>query len=316
MAGRGLGARARKLAALVSAAAVVFAFGYAAHGSRSAGQVASSRSGVALHASSALKSKQAEKALAALLKNSKPTIDLIGKRGSGPTQARIPAAPLKGTSVKNQLASPNWSGYVSSSSTKQEYTKVYGSWKIPKAYCTTEQRLASVWVGLDGFNSNSNTVEQDGTTSFCFEGTAYYYTWYELYPNATFEEGSAAAAGDSITASVTRTGTTYTFKLTDSTNTANSFSVTGTCGLGTCLDNSAEWIIERPAYSIGVTPLTDIAPVSFVGGGTIAGGKTDTIAASPGETDVDMVDATDTYPLDTIGTVSGGTFLAKWVNSY
>ncbi len=312
MVGRGLGTRARKLVACVGAAAAVFALGYAANGSHSAGRPA--QNGVALHAPSALKAKQAEKALVALLKNSKPTIALIGKKGTSPTQARMPTGPLKGSSVKNQAGSFNWSGYASQVSTAQEYTKVYGSWHIPKAYCTSEQRISSVWVGLDGWNDS--TVEQDGTTSFCFEGTAYYYTWYEMYPANTVEVGSTAAAGDAITASVTRSGTSYTLKLTDSTNTANSFSQAATCALATCLDNSAEWIVERPAYSIGIVPLADTNPVAFVGGGTIAAGKTDTIATSPGETEVEMFDATATYQLNSISALSGGSYTAKWVNSY
>ena len=307
MARRGLGTRARKLVACVGAAAAVFALGYAANGSHSAGRPA--QNGVALHAPSALKAKQAEKALVALLKNSKPTIALIGKKGTSPTQARMPAG-----SLKNQDASYNWSGYASIVDTNQEYTKVSGSWKIPKAYCSSEQRIASVWVGLDGWNSS--TVEQDGTTTFCFEGTAYYYTWYEMYPAGTIEVGSTAAAGDSIAASVTRSGTSYTLALTDSTNTANSFTEAATCALATCPDNSAEWIVERPAYAIGIVPLTAISNVGFFLGSTTAAGKTYNIAASPDETEVEMVDATDTYDLDTIGTASGGAFSAKWLNSY
>jgi len=310
MAAHGVGKRLRNLVALVGAVALVFAFGYVAHSSHSA----SSHSGVALHAPSTLKSKQAEKALVALLKNSKPSIALVGKKGSSPTQARMPAGSLKASSIKNQQFSFNWSGYASTLDTSQEYTKVFGSWKIPKANCTSEQRLASVWVGLDGWNST--TVEQDGTTSFCFEGTAYYYTWYEMYPAGTVEVGSSAAPGDSITASVTRSGTNYTLKLTDSTNTANSFSEAGTCALATCLDNSAEWIVERPAYSIGITPLASTYIIYWTGGGTIAGGKLYNIAASPSETSVEMVDATDSYNLNTISPVSSGSFNAKWLNSY
>jgi hypothetical protein len=307
MARRGLGTTARKVVACVGAGAAVFALGYAASGSHSAGRPA--QNGVALHAPSALKAKQAEKAFAALLKNSKPTVALIGKRGSSPTQARMPAG-----SIKNQSASYNWSGYASVVDTSQEYTKVSGSWHIPKAYCSSEQRIASVWVGLDGWNSD--TVEQDGTSTFCFEDTAYYYTWYEMYPAGTIEVGSTAAAGDTISASVDRSGTSYTLALTDSTNPANSFSESATCALATCLDNSAEWILERPAYSIGIVPLTAISNVGFYVGSTTAGGKTYNIAASPDETEVEMVDATDTYQLDTIGAASGGAFSAKWLNSY
>ncbi len=147
------------------------------------------------------------------------------------------------------------------SNSKQEYTKVSASWKIPAAICTAEQRLSSVWVGLDGLQSSSNTLEQEGTTSFCFEGTAFYFTWFEMFPSATVEVGTAAAAGDLISASVTRSGTNYTLSLTDSTTTGNSFTQAETCALTKCLDNSAEWIVERPAYNIGIVPLAHTGTV-------------------------------------------------------
>ena len=310
MARTGLGMRVKKLIAAVGAVGAMFVLSYAVHVSH-----APSKSGV-VHAASALKTKQAENALEALLKNSKPSVSLIGKKGAGPTQARMPAGHL--STVKNVTVSGsfNWSGYVSAVPTAQEYTKVYGSWHIPKAYCTAEQRINSVWVGLDGWQNNSNTVEQAGTTSFCYEGSVFYFTWYEMYPANTVEVGSTAAAGDAITASVTRSGTSYTLKLTDSTNTANSFSTAATCALKTCLDNSAEWIVERPAYSIGVVPLADTNPVTMSGCGTIAAGVTYNISTSPSENEVEMFDATQAYQLNSIGAATGGTYLAKWVNSY
>ena len=116
--------------------------------------------------------------------------------------------------------------------------------------CTAEDRITSDWVGLDGFSSS--TVEQDGTVSQCFEDQAVYYTWYEMYPAGTIAVGTTVAPGDKISASVSRSGSAYTLALTDSTHSANSFSKHATCATTTCLDTSAEWIAERPAYSIGI----------------------------------------------------------------
>jgi Peptidase A4 family len=264
----------------------------------------------AIHAPSAAKAARARAALIRLLHNSTPTVLLVGHSGK-PTEANVPAP---SNIVKNQEASFNWAGYVSTSTTAQEYTHVVGTWKVPKSYCNAEQRLTSDWVGLDGWTTS--TVEQDGTLNWCFEGTAYYYSWYEMYPAGTVEVGSSVEPGDAIKASVTRSGTNYTLALTDSTNTANSFSVAQTCALTTCLDESAEWIMERPAYSIGITPLADTGTLTFGGGQCTAGGTVYNIATSPGETSVVSVDATDTYPLTSVGTLSGGTGAIKWLNSY
>ncbi len=123
--------------------------------------------------------------------------------------------------------------------------------------CTAEDRITSDWVGLDGFSSS--TVEQDGTVSQCFEGRAVYYTWYEMYPAGTIAVGTTVAAGDKIKASVSRSGSAYTLALTDSTRGANSFTRHATCATTTCPDTSAEWIAERPAYSIGIAPEAQFA---------------------------------------------------------
>ena len=127
--------------------------------------------------------------------------------------------------------------------------------------CTAEDRITSDWVGLDGFSSS--TVEQDGTVSQCFEGRAVYYSWYEMYPAGTIAVGTTVAAGDKIKASVSRSGSAYTLALTDSTRGANSFTKHATCATTTCPDTSAEWIAERPAYSIGIAPEAQFATVPF-----------------------------------------------------
>lgn len=67
---------------------------------------------------------------------------------------------------------------------------------MPALTCTAEDRVTSEWVGLDG--ATDTTVEQDGTASQCFEGTALYYSWYEMYPAGTVEVGMSVAAGDTI----------------------------------------------------------------------------------------------------------------------
>ena len=116
----------------------------------------------------------------------------------------------------------------------------------------------------------------------------------------------------------TRSGSSYTLSLTDHTTPGNSFSTVQTCATGTCLDQSAEWIAERPAFPIGITPLSNFSSWVPSAGRETASGVKGTIGSGPGVTAIQMIDATDTYQLDNVsGLKSGGTsFSARFLNSY
>src|SRR5215472_15105322 len=150
--------------------------------------------------------------------------------------------------------SGNWSGYVDDNSTGGTYSAVSATWVVPRVTCiATEDRLGGFWVGLDGFTSN--TVEQDGTFAWCYQGVAYYYSWYEMFPNAAIVVGTTVAPGDHIIASVTSTSAGYRLVVTDSTHPANSLATTQPCPFGsTCSNASAEWIAETPGGARGTWP--------------------------------------------------------------
>jgi hypothetical protein len=157
------------------------------------------------------------------------------------------ATKIKGLS---QVESSNWSGYADTGS---GFTKVSAHWLEPSGTCTSASSLAAFWVGIDGYSSSS--VEQDGTLIECDGGTASYFTWWEMYPSNDIQVvGETLRPGDSITASVVRTGTSYKLSVTDSTHPADSFSTTQSCS--DCANSSAEWIAEAPTGSSGVVPLT------------------------------------------------------------
>ena len=219
--------------------------------------------------------------------------------------------------VKNVTASSsfNWSGYADTATKHQTFTKVSGAWTTPSVTCNAEDQITSDWVGLDGFNSN--TVEQLGTISWCFQGAPTYFTWYEMFPKGTVEVGTALKPGDKISASVTRTGTSYALKLTDATTAGNNISVTKTCALATCLDTSAEWISERPSFSIGVVPQAHYNAFKITNGSQTSSGHTGSIGAGPGVNAITMIDATQNYDLNTVSTLTGGnSFSTTWKNSY
>jgi hypothetical protein len=170
-----------------------------------------------------------------------------GQRVPGPEEPRIGGL--------DQISYDNWSGYADDNSGGNTYTKVSGSWIQPAVTCPTdEDEVAVFWVGLDGFDNS--TVEQDGTLAQCYKGTAFYYTWWEMYPtNNITTVGNTLKPGDQISASVNYAKGKYKLALTDQTTTANSFSLTQTCGAGqVCNNASADWIAETPSYSRGLTP--------------------------------------------------------------
>jgi Peptidase A4 family len=215
----------------------------------------------------------------------------------------------------------NWSGYADTASKAQTFSKVSGAWTVPSVSCTPEDQITSDWVGLDGFSSS--TVEQLGTFSWCFEGTATYFTWYEMIRAGTVEVGTALKPGDKISASVTRTGKSYALKLTDSTTSGNNISVTKTCALATCKDTSAEWISERPAFGtstgafLGFTPQAHYSAFKITSGAQTSNGKAGTIGSGPGVNSVTMIDDTGTYNLNTASGLTGGnSFSTTWKNSF
>jgi hypothetical protein len=252
---------------------------------------------------------QARAALVRYLRNSDPRISIS------------PVGPKPGSADQKSSDQPitssyNWSGYADSAVTPGTFTSVSGRWVTPRVTCTREDQISSAWVGLDGYSSS--TVEQAGTVSWCYLGRPTYFTWYEMYPASTVQVGSSLRPGDRITASVTRTGSLYRLTLVDSTRPANSFSVTSSCSLSTCKATSAEWIVERPSFPIGIAPLADYSTLTFTNASQTAGGIPGTISGFTPNYKVGMIDATTTYGLSVPSALfAGGTsFTTRWLNSY
>jgi Peptidase A4 family len=261
---------------------------------------------------------------------------LASPAGSGPNSARTAQAaraaltavrlgapnmpaPFKGASTNGartsnapNAASNNWSGYADTTGTANYFTSVSGSWVVPKVSCTHEDEIVSTWVGIDG--ATDGTVEQTGTTGQCFEGTPIYYSWYEMFPAGTVEVGTTVLPGDHISASVTRpsgSSTTYNVTLTDSTTAGNNISTNATCALATCLDESVEWIAERPSYSIGVVPLAVFPSWTLSSGKAAGGGTSGSIKTFGATEDIETVDATDSYALAIPGSLNAAGNLFK-----
>jgi hypothetical protein len=217
----------------------------------------------------------------------------------------------------------NWSGYGDAESGTNTVSYASGSWTIPSVTCLpapyqNQDAFLSDWVGIDGLTNG--TVEQLGTATQCFEGVEYYYVWYEMFPAGTIEEGTTACInnnvdcpqpGDRVSASISVTPAgggvnNYTLQLTDHTRPEESFSVTSSCAATTCVDASAEWIVERPAFGLPfgfqIVPLSDFGRSFFSSANVVSGGK---FSSSGGFQDgpvydIAMSDDTASYYLDCV----------------
>lgn len=162
--------------------------------------------------------------------------------------------------------SSNWSGYASATSlqnpAKGSVTDVSGSWTVPHLSPTTGNNYSSIWVGIDGYLSNS--VEQLGTEHDWSGGSQKNYAWFEMYPKGSFKiVGFPVNVGDSISAEVKYMGSN-TFQLSIVNHTRNVYSVVPSTYTksSTALRSSAEWIVEAP-FSTQVLPLANFGTVAF-----------------------------------------------------
>lgn len=157
------------------------------------------------------------------------------------------------------VESSNWSGYAVTGSS---FTVAKGSWTVPAVTCSkTPNTYAAFWVGIDGYSSSS--VEQTGTLAECSGSSAFYYAWYEFYPNPSYEIASVPVSpGNHISASVTYNGSEFTTTITNET-TGKSYSKTAR--VRSAKRSSAEWIAEAPCCtnSGGILPLSDFGTAAF-----------------------------------------------------
>jgi hypothetical protein len=210
-----------------------------------------------------------------------------------------------------QVQSTNWSGYADTGS---GFSKVTSSWTEPTGVSSGRRTtsLAAFWVGIDGYSSS--TVEQDGTLIESYEGTVYYYDWWEIYPENDVQVVNDVSPGDHITSTVTRSGDEYTLSVTDSTNTADSFSTTQT--YSGAADSSAEWIAEAPSGSSGVYPLTDFGTWTD-SGSSVTEGSTSGVISSFTDDEITQVNGSTDAVEDQPGPLnsSGNGFTTTWESS-
>lgn len=203
-----------------------------------------------------------------------------------------------GHATGTTTTSTNWSGYAAAGGT---FSSVSTTFTQPAVDCSKGNGYSSFWVGLDGYSSN--TVEQTGTEADCSGGVAVYSSWYEMYPKYPVNYNNPLRPGDSITESVTFSGSSsFTLTLTNATE---GWSQSVTKKLTSAKRSSAEVIAEAP-YSGGVLPLADFGKVSF--SNSLVNGST---LSNFNPVGIDMVSSSGA-PEATVSSLSGGSFSITW----
>lgn len=152
----------------------------------------------------------------------------------------------------------NWVGYSWSSSTKAsgQWTAPSFPWKTQLSASEKQNKNGlALWVGL-----GVNPIEQVGFYSHYSNGRMGWYGLYQFWPNPPQSFGAAISPGDTMLASVNRSGFNYTLRLQD-TGPHHRWTVSITKAFHH-VENQAEFIAEDYTYTGAYYPLTGFSPVT------------------------------------------------------
>lgn len=179
--------------------------------------------------------------------------------------------------------SNNWSGYVAETTIDagmpNSVTQVRGSWTIPNVLPPNPDEpfvSSSPWIGIDGWDNDSNTIQQIGTDADWQNGAPYYYVWFEMYPRQTYTILKSddltpfpINPGDQFSAEVIYLGTQgneAAFLMSIVNHTQQSYAIinlTNTKTDRSPIMTSAEWILEAEEASPDNHPVANFGRVTF-----------------------------------------------------
>jgi Peptidase A4 family len=198
----------------------------------------------------------------------RPTPQRIARRVTAALIGALAAAlALPGAALAHTLhhqQTDNWAGYAVTA--PAPFRSVSGKWVQPTANCDQHtDTYAAFWVGLGGFNPDSQKLEQIGTESDCTDaGNTNTFAWYELLPHPPVTIRIQIHPGDRIAAHVRLSGDLVHFRIQNLT-THRTFARTIPFALRDT--SSAEWIAEAPSACNGQQcqplPLTNFNTIQF-----------------------------------------------------
>jgi hypothetical protein len=214
----------------------------------------------------------------------------LSHRGEHKHAVALVHAPAAGVARKDVVSatSSNWAGYAVSAtdgSPAVSYSSVSGAWRQPAATCTVgTPTYSAFWVGLGGFSTTSQALEQVGTQANCSaSGRVTYSVWYELVPAAPVTIKLPIKAGDGVAASVAVSKSSVTIRITNVTQKKKTFQKRLTMASPTPDISSAEWVAEAPSACTltgrcSVLPLANFGGLTFVVTKATADGHAGTIS--------------------------------------
>jgi hypothetical protein len=193
--------------------------------------------------------------------------------------AVLAAAPA---ALADTVQSSNWAGYAAHRAGVR-FKKVVGAWKQPRVDCSKySPGYSAVWVGLGGYSSSSDALEQIGTEIDCTpSGRASSSAWYELVPAPSRAIGMRVSPGDAMSATVSVSGSKVTLTLQNRTRHRT---FRKTVRVSPIDLSSAEWIVEAPSECVSANlcrtlPLADFGTASLtLAGAQSTSGHTGTIS--------------------------------------
>src|SRR5438067_4289968 len=136
---------------------------------------------------------------------------LVLVSGSAQARAREPRA-----AVTN-----GWAGYVVRTGAAS-FAEVGGSWVQPRVVCNRPGSSVAFWLGLGGATSDSQALEQVGTSADCSQRALVSYSgWYQLFPAPPVELPLTIRPGDKLAATVAVAASAVTVELRDFTTGAS-----------------------------------------------------------------------------------------------
>ncbi len=214
------------------------------------------------------------------------------------------------TAASTDYQSSNWSGYFSAIS-GTNYTSVSAAWTaVSPTNSSSSTAYDANWIGIGGITS-TDLIQVGINNAVTASGKVSVQAFYEMLPSTAVAIASLTVTpGDSLTASITESGTnTWLIKISDvSQNESFSKTVSYTSSL-----SSAEWIEEDPSDANGaLLPLDDFGTVNFTQALTTANGSSQNLSQLNAD-NVTMVNSSGSPEAapSVIGS-DGASFSIKW----
>ncbi|KAI1317668.1 peptidase A4 family-domain-containing protein [Xylariaceae sp. FL0255] len=165
----------------------------------------------------------------------------------------------------NNEYTENWAGavLVGTGYTTVSGTIVVPEPTVPPGGSNSGKYSAAAWVGIDG-STCQTAILQTGIDMNLEAGAVSYTTWYEWYPDYSYDfTGFGISAGDTVAMSVATTSKTSGTVTIENHTTGQTVSHDFENQSGQLCQTNAEWIVEDFQQGNSLVPFVDFNSVTF-----------------------------------------------------